>query len=104
MDKKTNSDTKLIQIDPRNNLATQRTILANERTFLAYIRTAIMILVSSVTLIKLLGNDPFMLYTGIGLLPIGLATGLAGFIRYLKLKKVLGTVTAFAKRQSKKKN
>lgn len=83
--------------DPRIELAAQRTILANERTFLAYVRTAIMILVSGITLIKLLGNEPLMLFTGLALLPVGIATGLNGFIRYLKLKKRLGTVKIPAK-------
>jgi putative membrane protein len=78
--------------DPRNELATQRTVLANERTFLAYVRTAIMILVSGITLIKLLGKDPVMFITGLVLLPVGLATGLTGFIRFRKLRGRLGTL------------
>lgn len=81
-----------MNIESRNELATQRTILANERTFLAYIRTAIMILLSGGTLIKLLGNDPYWLFAGLALLPIGVALGFSGFIRYRKLLKLLGTV------------
>lgn len=88
--------------DPRNDLATQRTVLANERTFLAYIRTAIMILVSGITLIKLLGNDPLLFYTGIALLPVGVALGLTGFVRYRRLHKDLGPLPIFNKRKKEK--
>lgn len=88
--------------DPRNDLATQRTILANERTFLAYIRTAIMVLISGITLIKLLGKDPILLYTGLALLPLGLVLGLTGFFRYHKLQKHLGPLPIFSKLRKKK--
>lgn len=66
----------------RDDLAKDRTMLANERTFLAYARTGIMLAVSGITLIKLFGENLGLLVLGYLLLPVALAVGVYGYIRF----------------------
>ena len=65
-----------------DRLARNRTILANERTFLAYTRTSIMLAVSSITLIKFLGEELLFVIIGILLLLIAVACVVFGLLRY----------------------
>ena len=71
----------------RDSLARDRTSLANERTFLAYLRTAIMLLASGVTLIKLFGTDRALLALGYMLVPVSIATGLVGYVRFIRMRR-----------------
>jgi putative membrane protein len=71
----------------RDSLARERTYLANERTFLAYVRTAIMLLASGVTLIKLFGTDRALLVLGYFLVPLSIATGLMGYVRFIRFRE-----------------
>ncbi|MBN2294315.1 MAG: DUF202 domain-containing protein [Pirellulales bacterium] len=70
----------------RDSLARDRTFLANERTFLAYLRTAIMLLASGITLIKLFGDDYALLVLGYVLVPVSIATGLLGYVRFIRMR------------------
>ncbi len=70
----------------RDSLARDRTWLANERTFLAYLRTAIMLLASGVTLIKLFEDDRTLLTIGYVLVPVAIATGLWGYVRFIRMR------------------
>ena len=65
----------------RDRLALDRTKLANERTLLAYLRTALVLVLSGVTLVKLLPKDPGMIALAFVLLVIGIATGTVGGVR-----------------------
>lgn len=76
----------------RDELARERTVLANERTFLAYIRTSIMLLASGITLIKLLRVDSGLRILGWVLMPLAVAVGITGLVRYEKMRKELREV------------
>lgn len=65
----------------RDSLAMERTKLANERTFLSYERTAVAMVLGGLTFIKLF-ND--FVYVGLGILaiPVGIAIGIYGYLRF----------------------
>jgi putative membrane protein len=75
----------------RDFLAVDRTILANQNTFLAYIRTALTLFVAGLTFIKFF--DMFII-TVIGwiFMPIGIVTFVVGFVRYNRMRIVLGRI------------
>ena len=73
----------------RDVLARDRTVMANERTLLSYVRTAIMLLASGMTLVKILRVDPELKIVGYLLIPVSLLVALIGYLRYLKMKRVL---------------
>lgn len=73
----------------RDLLALDRTILANERTVLAYARTAVMLGVSSVTLLKIFPDNPFAFFTGIALIPLAILIAAIGLQRFLGLSRSL---------------
>ncbi len=73
----------------RDHLALDRTKLANERTLLAYVRTAIMLLVSAVTVLKLLHDDHTMVVLGWVLLPIGLGVGVIGAVQFVRTRQTI---------------
>lgn len=75
--------------DLRDELARERTVMANERTLLAYVRTAIMLLASGITLIKLLGVDSELKILGWLLMPLAIAVGITGYLRYAKIRRDL---------------
>ena len=66
----------------RDYLAAERTHLASERTLLAYERSAFVVLVTSLTILKLFGTDRIMLLIGITLLPIALFIAVFGILRF----------------------
>ena len=72
----------------RDVLALDRTLLANERTLLAYMRTATMLLISSITIIKLFADNPTMVLFGYLLLPVSFGVALFGSLRFRKTNKV----------------
>lgn len=73
----------------RDLLALDRTILANERTMLAYARTAVMLGVSSVTLLKIFPDNPLAFFTGVALIPVALLVSGIGLRRYFSLSNSL---------------
>jgi putative membrane protein len=75
----------------RDDLAKDRTMLANERTFLAYARTAIMLAVSGITMLKLFSESPGLVVLGYVLLPVALAVGLYGYLRFRNERRRLST-------------
>ncbi len=85
--------TERICRDLKDELARDRTILANERTFLAYIRTAIMLLASGTTLVKLLRVDPLLRVVGYVLIPLSIAIGTIGYVRYTRTRKELKMIS-----------
>lgn len=70
-------------------LALDRTRLANERTFLAYLRAAIMIGLSSITIIKLFPEQPALLTIAWATLPFSFLLGMIGFVRSFRLGRSL---------------
>ncbi len=71
----------------RDRLARERTSLANERTLLAYLRTALMLLASGITLIKVFGSDRVLQLLGCVLVPLSVATALAGYVRFAGMRR-----------------
>ena len=84
-----NNDTQDTCRSLRDELARDRTVLASERTFLAYIRTSLMFLASGITLLKLFHDDEILRIIGYLLIPISLAAGLTGYIRFRKMRSEL---------------
>lgn len=74
----------------RDLLALDRTDLANERTLLTYLRTALMSLISAVTLIKLFPENTAMVILGYALLPLALAVGVVGGLRFRGVRGRIG--------------
>lgn len=73
----------------RDLLALDRTILANERTVLAYARTSVMLLVSSITLLKIFPDNQLAYFTGIALIPVSIMVAAVGVRRFLGLSRSL---------------
>lgn len=73
----------------RDLLALDRTILANERTVLAYARTSVMLLVSSITLLKIFPDNRLAFFTGIALIPVAMIVAAVGLRRFLGLSRSL---------------
>jgi len=73
----------------RDQLAIDRTILANNRTLLSFIRTFLMIIISGVTLLKIVSKDDFLFYIGLVLIPISFVILIIGIADYLRVKKNL---------------
>lgn len=72
-----------------DQLALDRTRLANERTFLAYLRAAILIAVSSVTIIKLFPEQPAMIKFAQVMLPVSALLAAFGVFRCVRLAQSL---------------
>lgn len=73
----------------RDKLARDRTILANERTLLAYVRTAILLGVSSVSLLKLFPDNSLTMWTAILFAPLALIVAALGIRRYAVLSRAI---------------
>lgn len=73
----------------RDLLARDRTILANERTVLSYVRTTIMLLVSSVSLLKLFPNNTTAQIAGMTLIPIAILAAIIGTRRFFIFARAL---------------
>ncbi len=73
----------------RDQLAIERTKLANYRTLLAFTRTFLMIIISGVTLIKIVSKDDFLFYIGVVLIPISFVILIIGVSDYLRVKNNL---------------
>jgi putative membrane protein len=72
-------------VEIRDSLAMERTKLANERTLLAYVRTAMALVVAGFSLIQFFSDDLYKL-VGVAFIPLGLASGIYGFRRFLRKK------------------
>jgi putative membrane protein len=70
-------------------LARDRTILANERTVLSYVRTTIMLLVSSVSLLKLFPDNNLALWGGALLIPLAVLMAILGGRRFFVFSRSL---------------
>jgi putative membrane protein len=69
----------------RDELAIDRTLLANERTLMAYLRSGVALMVAGASMMHFSQEDWFWM-VGAACIPIGLATGIVGLIRYRKMK------------------
>jgi len=70
----------------RDELAIDRTLLANERTLLAYLRSGMALLIAGITIVEFSRAGWFQ-NVGLALLPVGLAAGLVGLVRYARMIK-----------------
>jgi uncharacterized membrane protein YidH (DUF202 family) len=59
-----------------------RFLLANERTLLAWLRTALTMQAGGVALIQLAGHSRVLAAVSLGLLALGSAAAVVGFLRY----------------------
>jgi len=75
----------------RDELAIDRTLLANERTVLAYLRGALTLFIAGVTFLHFFDTG-MLLYIGIFCILLGLAIGILGVLRYLKMDKSIRIV------------
>lgn len=79
------------QILLRDWLALDRTTLANERTLLAYVRTALTLCAAGITFIKFF-EWPVMEIAGWVMIPAGIAIGLVGVVRFIRLQRRIGVL------------
>ncbi|MBN2541754.1 DUF202 domain-containing protein [bacterium] len=83
-----NYDTKkFCDLELRDLLALERTNLANERTFLAYLRTSVMLLISSITFIKLFTDILILRIIGFILIPVTIIVALIGLVKFISTKR-----------------
>lgn len=83
----------------RDELAVDRTLLANERTLLAYLRAAVALLIAGVSIMHFSQRDWFTV-VGILSLPLGLATGIVGILRFRTMSRAIAVVRARDKNES----
>ena len=72
----------------RDELAIDRTVLANERTLLAYERTALTLIIAGLTFLHFFEAGSLRI-VGLIAIPVGIATGLYGVIRFLRMKRMI---------------
>jgi putative membrane protein len=72
----------------RDELAIDRTVLANERTLLAYSRMSLTLVIAGLTFWNF-ASPGFLGSIGIILIPIGIATGIYGFIRFRHMQRII---------------
>ena len=72
----------------RDELAIDRTLLANERTLLAYLRSGMALLIAGVTILHFAPAGWFRA-AGLACLPVGLAAGVVGLVRYRKFARAV---------------
>ena len=71
-----------VSLSRRDGLAVDRTVMANERTLLAWVRTGLTFLAAGLTFIQFFSR-PLAVAVGWIFIPIGLASFVLGFSRYL---------------------
>jgi putative membrane protein len=76
----------------RDELAVDRTLLANERTLLAYLRSAVSLIIAGVSMIHFSGMKGWFLVVGIACIPLGIAIGIFGIMRFVKMNSDISTV------------
>jgi putative membrane protein len=75
----------------RDELAIDRTILANERTLLSYLRGSLTLVIAGVSIIHFV-QVGVLYWVGIALVPIGLASGIYGTLRYRKMNRSIRAI------------
>ena len=85
----------------RDELAIDRTILANERTVLSYLRAALTLVIAGITFLHFFDTGA-LFYIGIICVPLGVATGVYGVLRYRKMNKRIRTARASMMRNEKR--
>ena len=78
-----------LPLDLRDRLALERTHLANERTALAYLRTALTLIIAGFSLMQFFRDNAY-LWAGALLVPLGVGTGVAGWLRYRRKRARIG--------------
>lgn len=74
----------------RDSMAIERTQLANERTFLAYICTAMTLVLAGFSLMNFF-KEIFYVWAGAIFIPLGLAAGVIGLIKFVQKRKAIST-------------
>lgn len=72
------------QLILRDELAVDRTILANERTLLSYVRLSITLIIAGISIVHF-AMEKWFETVGFLCVPIGIAAGIYGWIRYRKM-------------------
>ena len=75
----------------RDELAIDRTLLANERTLLAYLRSGIALLIAGVSMMHFSKEGWFWAF-GVACIPIGIAAGIVGTLRYQKMNASISLI------------
>lgn len=70
----------------RDELAIDRTILANERTLLSYLRGSMALIIAGATFVHFI-EFGMLRHIGMALVPIGLATGAIGVVKYRRMDR-----------------
>lgn len=82
----------------RDWLAIDRTLLAAERTLLSWLRTALGLGLGGITLARLFPDDAaVLLAAGVGVVT-GVASGVAGAVRYVRLRRRFAALADTAER------
>jgi putative membrane protein len=66
-----------------------RFLLANERTLLAWVRTALTLLAGGVALAQFAGDRTVLVAIGVGLMVLGSAGGVVGYLRYRAAERAI---------------
>ena len=72
----------------RDELAIDRTILSNERTLLAYVRASLTLVIVGLTFLHFIETG-FLRIAGIIFIPLGIFTGLYGYHRFARMKRMI---------------
>lgn len=75
----------------RDELAIDRTLLANERTLLAYLRSAVALVIAGISIMHF-ANQHWFWIAGATCIPVGIATGLVGSLRFRKMNSSIRLV------------
>jgi len=75
----------------RDELAIDRTLLANERTLLAYLRSAVALVIAGMTIMHF-SQQGWFWGIGVACIPIGIAAGIIGVVRFRRMNKVIALV------------
>lgn len=86
----------------RDELAIDRTLLANERTLLAYLRSGAALLITGVSIAHF-SHEGWFWAAGIACVPAGIAAGIVGTVRYLRMNRSICLIRGRSEQESKKK-
>lgn len=86
----------------RDHLAADRTILSNERTLLSYFRTSLTMFVAGISFIKFF-NSYVLELLGWIFSVFAIVLGVLGFMRYLRMRKIIAGAQLGFKNLTKKK-
>jgi putative membrane protein len=77
----------------RDELAIDRTNLSNERTVLAYIRASITLIIAGLSFAHFVQTG-YLHIVGFLCVPLGISTGVFGYVRYARMKRMIETARA----------